>query len=140
MGFCMPFRNRTLAKRIAKQPCAWCGWTAGRRHAAHIIDERPDEEWNAISLCPNCSTVFDEVVRPKFYRALQEFGCVQLPPSWKKDNKISEHKEIFTETEYDRLMGKLKRLNKRKPAQGRLDRIVPVDEQAKELLERVKKR
>lgn len=86
----MAFKNRKLAKRIAKDPCAWCGWIAGRRHAAHIIDEGPDAEWNAISLCPNCATVFDEVVRPKFYRALQEWGCQKLPASWKKDNKISE--------------------------------------------------
>ena len=86
----MAFKNRNLAKRIAKEPCAWCGWTAGRRHAAHIIDEGPEAEWNAISLCPNCSTVFDEVVRPKFYKALQEYGCTNLPHSWLKDNKISE--------------------------------------------------
>ena len=86
----MPFKNRKLAKRVAKEPCAWCGWTAGRRHAAHIIDEGPETEANAISLCPNCATVFDEVVRPKFYRALQEYGCTKLPASWRKDNKISE--------------------------------------------------
>src|SRR5438105_2216298 len=84
------FKNRRLAKRVAQRPCAWCGWTAGRRHAAHIIDEGPEAEWNAISLCPNCSTVFDEVVRPKFYEALKEWGCQKLPTSWRKDNKISE--------------------------------------------------
>jgi hypothetical protein len=32
----------------------------------------------------------DEVVRPKFYKALKEFGCEKLPASWWKDNKISE--------------------------------------------------
>lgn len=86
----MAFKNRSLAKRVAKRPCGWCGWIAGRRHAAHIIDEGPEVEWNAISLCPNCATVFDEVVRPKFYKALQEYGCQKLPSSWRKDNKISE--------------------------------------------------
>jgi hypothetical protein len=30
------------------------------------------------------------VVRPKFYQALQEYGCTNLPDSWRKDNKISE--------------------------------------------------
>ncbi len=86
----MAFKNRKLAKRVAQQPCGWCGWKAGRRHAAHIIDEGPEVEWNAICLCPNCATVFDEVVRPKFYKALQEYGCQKLPASWRKDNKISE--------------------------------------------------
>lgn len=86
----MAFKNRRLARRVAEKPCTWCGWQAGRRHAAHIIDEGAEAEWNAISLCPNCATVFDEVVRPKFYRALQEYGCLNLPKSWSKDNKISE--------------------------------------------------
>jgi ssDNA-binding Zn-finger/Zn-ribbon topoisomerase 1 len=86
----MAFKNRSLAKRVASQPCAWCGWIAGRRHAAHIIDEGPETEWNAISLCPNCATVFDEMVRPGFYKALREWGCEKLPKSWRKDNKISE--------------------------------------------------
>jgi hypothetical protein len=83
------FKNRKLAKRIAKKPCQWCGWQSGRRYAAHIIDEGPERDWNAISLCPNCSTVFDEVIRPILYKALKKFGATGLPNSWKKDNKIS---------------------------------------------------
>ena len=85
----MPFRDRAKAKKIASQPCEWCGWHAGRRHAAHIIDEMEHPEWNALSLCPNCSTVFDEKIRPKLYKALHEFGATGLPESWKKDNKMS---------------------------------------------------
>lgn len=85
----MPFRNRQLAKRVARQPCAWCGWQTGRRFAAHIIDEGPETEWNAISLCPNCSTVFDEKVRPKLWKALIEWGAKNLPESWSRDNKMS---------------------------------------------------
>jgi ssDNA-binding Zn-finger/Zn-ribbon topoisomerase 1 len=85
----VPFKNRKLAKRVAKKPCEWCGWTAGRRHAAHIIDEGKERDWNAISLCPNCSTVFDEVVRPALYRALKEWGATNLPESWSRDNKLS---------------------------------------------------
>jgi len=89
----MAFKNRHAAKAIALLPCEWCGWTAGRRHAAHIIDEiksAGEGRWNALSLCPNCATVFDEVIRPKLYRALQEYGAKNLPPSWSKDNKISK--------------------------------------------------
>jgi hypothetical protein len=86
------FKNRQAAKAVTKRPCDWCGWQAGRRHAAHIIDEIKTAgkgQWNALSLCPNCATVFDEVIRPKLYRALQEYGATNLPLSWKKDNKIS---------------------------------------------------
>jgi hypothetical protein len=89
----MPFKNRKAAKKIASQPCEWCGWKAGRRQAAHIIDEVKSAgvgRWNAISLCPNCATVFDEIVRPKLYKALREYGATGLPLSWRKDNKISE--------------------------------------------------
>src|SRR5216683_2521314 len=86
----MPFKNRRLAKKVAQRPCAWCGWIAGRRHAAHIIDEGPEGEWNAISLCPNCATVFDEVVRPKFYQALKEWGGPRFPASWRRNNRISD--------------------------------------------------
>ncbi|MBI5241394.1 MAG: hypothetical protein HY926_13055 [Elusimicrobia bacterium] len=89
----MAFKNRNLARRIAKDPCSWCGWKAGRRHAAHIIDEGPERDWNALSLCPNCSTVFDEIVRPKLYKALTKFGAMGLPKSWSKDNKMSDLSE-----------------------------------------------
>ena len=84
----MAFKNRKLAKKVAAKPCEWCGWSAGRRFASHIIDEGLEREWNAISLCPNCPTVFDEVVRPKFFRALEKFGAEGLPRSWEKDNKL----------------------------------------------------
>lgn len=94
----MPFKNRNLAKRIKSKPCEWCGWSAASRHAAHIID---DKEWkkkglmssdeNALSLCPNCASVFDDVIRPKLYLALTAFGCTDLPNCWKKSNKHSPH-------------------------------------------------
>lgn len=84
----MAFKNRKLAKKVASQPCQWCGWSAGRRHAAHIIDEGPEEEWNAVSLCPNCSTIFDEKLRPLFHRALEKVGVKGLPKSWQMDNKL----------------------------------------------------
>jgi hypothetical protein len=89
----MAFKNRTAAKAIAAQPCEWCGWQAGRRHAAHIIDEIKSAgigRWNTLSLCPNCATVFDEVIRPKLYQALVNYGASNLPPSWSRDNKISK--------------------------------------------------
>lgn len=86
----MPFKNRKFARRIKQKPCEWCGWRAASRHAAHIIDEvKESKEWNALSLCPNCSTVFDDVMRPKFYKALEKYGSKKLPKSWRKSNKLS---------------------------------------------------
>ena len=89
----MAFKNRRAAKKVATKPCEWCGWQAGRRHAAHIIDEvenAGEGQWNALSLCPNCATIFDEVIRPKLFKALTMYGATGLPKSWRKDNKISE--------------------------------------------------
>jgi hypothetical protein len=93
----MAFKNRRLAKRVKNKPCEWCGWMAASRHAAHIIDEKdwtakklPPSVVNAMSLCPNCATVFDDVIRPKLYAALREFGCTGLPGSWSKSNKLSD--------------------------------------------------
>jgi hypothetical protein len=88
----MPFKNRNLAKRVKSKSCEWCGWQAASRFASHIIDEGPEREWNALSLCPNCSTVFDEVIRPKLYLALINFGATGLPNSWSKSNKLSSPK------------------------------------------------
>ena len=83
----MGFKTRKLTKKVASQPCLWCGWLSGKRHAALIIEEGPDVEWNMLSLCPNCATIFDEVVRPRFYKALKKFGSKNLPGSWSKDKK-----------------------------------------------------
>lgn len=88
----MAFKNKKAKKAISAKPCEWCGWDAGRRFACHIIDEVKslgDGRWNAISLCPNCSTVFDEVIRPKLYKALSEYGSKGLPKSWMNDNKMT---------------------------------------------------
>lgn len=88
----MAFKNKK-AKSVNQQPCIFCGWNAGSRHAAHIIDEI-ECEWNAISLCPNCHTVFDEILRPKLYLALEKIGAENLPDSWKINNKLRKEKLI----------------------------------------------
>jgi len=85
----MPLRNRKLAKKIKSKPCEWCGWQSASRFASHIIDEGPEKDWNLLSLCPNCSSVFDDVIRPKLYRALKECGAKKLPKKWARSNKLS---------------------------------------------------
>ena len=90
----MAFKNRNAQQRIVKKPCEMCGTTHVPRHAAHIIDEKEDHggptDWNALSLCPNCHTTFDENLRPKFYAALLAHGVGGLPRSWSKSNKMSD--------------------------------------------------
>jgi hypothetical protein len=60
-----------------------CGAKHIRPDAAHIIDEKEwkskdkkgnDSKFNGIPLCPNCHRVFDEVLRPRLYKALQDFA------------------------------------------------------------------
>ncbi|MGH7184220.1 MAG: HNH endonuclease [Nitrospiraceae bacterium] len=41
-----------------------------------------DRQSNGIPLCPNCHRVFDEILRPLFYRAITGFGGI--PKSWGK--------------------------------------------------------
>ena len=88
----MAFKNRNAQHRIVENPCEMCGTTHVARHAAHIVDERKDHggpiDWNALSLCPNCHTIFDEKLRPKLCRALAEHGVSGLPASWSKSNKL----------------------------------------------------
>jgi hypothetical protein len=89
----MAFKNRNAQRRIVKKPCEVCGTTHVPRHAAHIVDETEGHggpsDWNALSLCPNCHTIFDELLRPKLHRALTEHGVVGLPRSWQQSNKAS---------------------------------------------------
>ena len=86
-------RNRETDKHL---PCVMCGTEYPLPDAVHIIDETEwkarvgcDRQTNGIPLCPNCHRVFDEVLRPYLFRALNEFGSKELPVSWQKNNKIT---------------------------------------------------
>lgn len=79
-------------------PCVMCGTRFPLPDAVHIIDEKEwkakmgcDRQINGIPLCPNCHRVFDEVLRPYLYRALQAFGGI--PASWKNNNKLTVTEE-----------------------------------------------
>jgi hypothetical protein len=98
----MPF-NPDVKRKIVRDrktglhyPCVMCGITYPAPQAAHIIDEKEwkgrhggDKQINGIPLCPNCHWVFESILRPKLYVALDAFGTRDLPQSWKKNNKIS---------------------------------------------------
>jgi predicted restriction endonuclease len=99
----MPFPKKVKRKIVINSkteehlPCVMCG----RRHplpdAVHIIDEKEFKEVvganyqvNGIPLCPNCHRVFDDILRPYLYRALEAFGVDKLPLCWKSSNKLAE--------------------------------------------------
>ena len=71
-----------------------CGTVFPLPEAAHIIDEKEwktkvgaDRQVNGMPLCPSCHKVFDDVLRPYLYRALNALGTREIPESWKKSNK-----------------------------------------------------
>ncbi len=81
-------------------PCVMCGAAYPLPDAVHVIDAKEwkdklghERQANGIPLCPNCHRVFDEVLRPYLYRALQEFGVKELPKSWRKSNKLTVTEE-----------------------------------------------
>jgi len=97
--------KKNLQKRILceagtgtqkRLPCVMCGTSFPLPEAAHIVDSKEwsekkddDEVVNGFPLCPNCHKVFDDVLRPYLYRALEAFGTTNLPKCWKKSNKVS---------------------------------------------------
>lgn len=54
---------------------------------SHIIskkvDNGTDEKENCLALCPNCADVFDVVMKPAIYLALEKFNNKIVPESWK---------------------------------------------------------
>lgn len=98
----MPF-NQGVKKKIVRdrktglhRPCVMCGTVYPLPDAVHIIDTKEwkekvgeDRQVNGIPLCPNCHRVFDEVLRPYLYRAMDAFGVKGLPASWKASNKLT---------------------------------------------------
>ena len=86
-------RDKTTGRHL---PCVMCGATYPLPDAVHIIDKKEwtkaigqDSKDNGIPLCPNCHRVFDEVLKPFLYRALDRFGSKNLPKGWFKSNKIT---------------------------------------------------
>jgi predicted restriction endonuclease len=105
----MPF-NPNVKKKIVRDkknpneylPCVMCGTKYPLPDAIHIIDEKEwvekvgsDKQVNGIPLCPNCHRIFDEILRPKLFEALTEFGSLKLPKTWKGNNKITVTDQTF---------------------------------------------
>lgn len=86
-------RDRKTGEHL---PCVMCGSRYPLPEAVHIIDAKEwlkkhghDGKVNGMPLCPNCHKVFDEILRPYLYKALESFGTKGLPLCWKKSNKIT---------------------------------------------------
>jgi hypothetical protein len=80
MGRHMTQREVALKQRVTERPCELCGWAVACRIAAHIIDHAaggPYEEWNLISLCPNCAEAFDHILKPRLMEALEHWQSDQ---------------------------------------------------------------
>ncbi len=87
----MAFANTQKKSIKGKKECVWCGWKQSYLDAAHIVDEIQKPSVNGVWLCKNCHAVFDDVFRPKLYKALLAYGVPEemLPRSWKTGNKLS---------------------------------------------------
>ena len=98
----MPFKAG-LKRKIVRDAetgdplgCVMCGRTYPLPDAVHIIDQKewaaaglaPDEV-NGIPLCPNHHRVYDDLMRPYLYKALQAYGATGLPKTWSICNKMS---------------------------------------------------
>ena len=99
MAFKRAVQRKILLDREDRQPlpCVMCGRVFPLPEAAHIIDGKEwrekagaESQVNGIPLCPSCHKVFDEILRPYLFRALEKFGASGLPKCWAKNNKISE--------------------------------------------------
>ena len=91
----MPFKGEQKS-RIPDDPskgCLWCGWRQSFLDGVHLVDEISQPSVNGALMCKNCHAVFEDVFRPRLFKALIAFRPELeplLPPSWKKCNKYSE--------------------------------------------------
>jgi hypothetical protein len=69
---------------LASGHCEMCGHNVANRQKAHIIAEGPKTGANLVLLCPSCHVMFDTHLKPKFAKALTEYGVSNIPKSWEK--------------------------------------------------------
>jgi protein-arginine kinase activator protein McsA len=62
-----------------------CGKRVSRLERAHIVDKSSDggsSKVNLLLCCPSCHSTFDNVLKPKLYKALRNAKVRKLPSSW----------------------------------------------------------
>jgi CRISPR/Cas system-associated protein Cas10 (large subunit of type III CRISPR-Cas system) len=94
-----PFTKQQKKSIKGPKECVWCGWKQSFLDAAHLIDEIDNDksDVNAVYMCKNCHAVFDDVFRPRLFKALHAYGIQEskLPPSWRKCNKLSQSNQTL---------------------------------------------
>jgi len=73
--------------------CEMCGKYVAIRQDSHIVSENVRSRINILKLCPSCHVMLDHRLKPRLYKALQEFGVTNLPKSW----SISFHHQAIEE-------------------------------------------
>ena len=62
--------------------CEMSGHQVGLRQKAHIVAGLDSSHENILMLCPSCHVIFDTVLKPKLWVALNKAGVKELPVSW----------------------------------------------------------
>lgn len=91
-------RKRWFIERC-ERGCQICGAKrpSRKKHAlqwSHIVSRKDgggDTQVNCLAICPNCSDVFDLVLKPAIYEALKRFSDGKVPESWRDgEGRLSE--------------------------------------------------
>ena len=64
-----------MMHRSNNDVCQLCGKRVSRLERAHIVDKTADGDGSKVNLlpsaCPSCHSTFDNVLKPKLYKALR---------------------------------------------------------------------
>lgn len=95
-----PRVKRHLVKAKRFQCCEMCGFQTPRLanrglQASHIVAEKDggtDSPDNALVLCNNCAELFDRLIKPVLFKALDQMG-IKAPRGWKTAEGRGAHKD-----------------------------------------------
>src|SRR5215470_15056027 len=71
-----------MIQQNSKDVCQLCGKRAFRLERAHIVDRTANggsSKVNLLLCCPSCHSTFDNVLKPKLYKALRNAKVQKLP-------------------------------------------------------------
>ena len=85
-----------MMQQSSKDVCQLCGKRAFRLERAHIVDRTANggsSKVNLLLCCPSCHSTFDNVLKPKLYKALRNAKVQRLPRSW--ENSLDARSAIY---------------------------------------------
>ena len=74
-----------MMQQSSQNVCQLCGKRAFSLQKAHIVDKTAGGNSSTINLllcCPSCHSTFDNILKPKLYKALRNAKVQKLPSSW----------------------------------------------------------